>query len=224
MTICIFTGPTLPPAEAAKILDAEYLPPAAIGDVYKAAQKRPWAIGIIDGFFESTPSVLHKEVLWAMAQGVHVYGASSMGALRAAELERFGMVGVGRVFEAYRDGALSDDDEVAVRQGPAEAGYVAGSEAMVNLPATLARAREAGVRGGALLRGCSGLAEAVFYPERGWERLLPDAAAAGFDPEGCRRLAGWLPAGRVDQKRLDALALLRQVAGDRARDPAPKSV
>ena len=60
MTISIFTGPTLSPVEAAQVLDAEYLPPAAIGDVYKAAQKRPWAIGIIDGFFESTPSVWHK--------------------------------------------------------------------------------------------------------------------------------------------------------------------
>jgi hypothetical protein len=40
-----------------------------------------------------------------------------MGALRAAELHTFGMVGVGRVFEGYRDGVYEDDDEVAVVHG-----------------------------------------------------------------------------------------------------------
>ena len=46
-----------------------------------------------------------------------------MGALRAAELHVFGMVGVGRVFELFRDGLLEDDDEVAVAHGPADSGY-----------------------------------------------------------------------------------------------------
>ena len=52
-----------------------------------------------------------------MSQGIHVFGSASMGALRA-ELCPFGMVGVGRIFEAYRDGELEDDDEVAVIHGP----------------------------------------------------------------------------------------------------------
>ena len=87
----------------------------------------PQAIGIIDGYFQWAPAVWHKEILWAIQQGVHVFGAASMGALRAAELAPFGMRGVGRIFEAYRDGVLpgsgdepfEDDDEVAVVHGPA---------------------------------------------------------------------------------------------------------
>src|SRR5688572_32760283 len=51
--------------------------------------------------------------------GVRVFGAASMGALRAAELQPFGMIGVGQVFQAYRRGHLTDDDEVAVAHGPA---------------------------------------------------------------------------------------------------------
>ena len=51
MNICIFLGPTLPVAEAAKILDAVYLPPAAQGDVYLAAIDGAQAIGIVDGYF-----------------------------------------------------------------------------------------------------------------------------------------------------------------------------
>ena len=79
-------------------------PPAAQGDVYRAALSRPVAIGLVDGYFERVPAVWHKEILWALSQGIHVFGSASMGALRAAELAPFGMVGVGAIFEAYRDG------------------------------------------------------------------------------------------------------------------------
>ena len=89
MNVVVFTGPTLPERDARQYLEADYRPPAAIGDVYKAALSRPFAIGIIDGYYETTPSIWHKEVLWALKQGIHVYGAASMGALRAAELAAF---------------------------------------------------------------------------------------------------------------------------------------
>ena len=63
-----------------------------------------------------------------------------MGALRAAELWEFGMVGVGAVSAAYRDNDIEDDDEVAVIHGPAELDYLPLSEAMVNVRATVERA------------------------------------------------------------------------------------
>ncbi|MGH6930415.1 MAG: TfuA-like protein, partial [Dongiaceae bacterium] len=225
MTICIFTGPTLPRAEAAKVLDAEYLPPAAIGDVYKAAQKRPWAIGIIDGFFESTPSVWHKEVLWAMAQGIHVFGASSMGALRAAELADFGMVGVGAIFEAYRDGTLEDDDEVAVVHGPPELGYVQLNEAMVNIRATMRKATDDGVLSADTGRALIEIAKGLYYKNRSYDRVLSDAAAAGQLPnEELARLKSWLPKNQINQKRLDAVAMLRAIGEAQAAAGAPKAV
>src|SRR5512147_3214094 len=99
MNIVVFLGPTLAHTEARSVLDATYLPPAGQGDVYRAALKRPWAIGIVDGYFERVPAVWHKELLWAMSQGIHVFGAASMGALRALELAPFGMIGVGSVFD-----------------------------------------------------------------------------------------------------------------------------
>ena len=85
MNCIVFTGPTISPAEARAELDALYLPPVAQGDVYRAALRRPKAIGIIDGYFERVPAVWHKEILWAMAKGIHVLGSASMGALRAAD-------------------------------------------------------------------------------------------------------------------------------------------
>ena len=79
MTAFIFIGPTLSRQDALKELDAVYLPPAAQGDIYLAALKEPRAIGLIDGYFQGVPSVWHKEILWAMAQGIHVFGSASMG-------------------------------------------------------------------------------------------------------------------------------------------------
>src|SRR6185295_18286818 len=117
-------------------LAAIYLPPVSQGDVYRLARLGPRAIGIIDGYFDRVPAVWHKEILWALARGIHVFGSASMGALRAAELAAFGMLGVGEIFEAFRDGVLDDDAEVAVAHGQAESGYRATSEAMVNVRAT----------------------------------------------------------------------------------------
>src|SRR5205823_10627421 len=98
-------------AEARTELKTVYLPPAAEGDVYRVALHRPQAIGIIDGYFQSVPTVRHKEILWAMNCRIHVFGSASMGALRAAELLPFGMEGVGAVFELYRDGLFEDEDK-----------------------------------------------------------------------------------------------------------------
>ena len=49
---------------------------------------------------------------------------------------RFWHARVGRIFEAFRDGELEDDDEVAVVHGPAGLGHIQISEAMVNMRAT----------------------------------------------------------------------------------------
>ncbi len=104
MTAYVFAGPTISRDEVRAAADAGIvcLPPVAQGDLYRIAQGRPGAIGIIDGYFEGALSVWHKEILWAMAEGIHVFGSASMGALRAAELHAFGMRGIGPIFEAYR--------------------------------------------------------------------------------------------------------------------------
>ena len=81
-----FFGPSLPRAQAGRVLDAVYLPPVAQGDVYLAVKDGAEAIGSVDGYFQQVPSVWHKAILWALSKVVHVFGAASMGALRAPEL------------------------------------------------------------------------------------------------------------------------------------------
>jgi len=210
VTIYVFTGPTLAPSDAAAELDAIYLPPAAQGDVYLAAIEAPAAIGIIDGSFAHAPSIAHKEILWAMARGIRVYGSASMGALRAAELASFGMRGVGAIFEAFRRGELEDDDEVAVAHATAELEFRAQSEAMVNVRATLRAALAAGVLRPATHDALISAAKAMFYADRSYPALLAVAREAGLAPQReLDALRAWLPAGRVDAKRTDALAMLR---------------
>ncbi len=221
MRACIFAGPSLPPAARTAIPGVVWHPPAAQGDLYRAALGRPVAIGLIDGYFGSVASVWHKEILWAMAQGIHVYGAASIGALRAAELAAFGMHGVGEIFAAYRDGVLEDDDEVALLHGPVETGYLALSEPMVNLRASFAAAAAAGVvtaTQSALLVAC---AKALFYQERRIPDIIAAAERHGLPAATAAALSAWLPGGRVDQKRSDALELAARLAAHLAAPPPP---
>jgi hypothetical protein len=209
MSVYVFLGPTMPHEDAARDLNATYLPPVAQGDVARICLEKPKAIAIVDGYFESVPAVWHKEILFALQQGIAVFGASSMGALRAAELHPFGMVGVGAVFEAYRDGRLEDDDEVAVTHGPAELGYLSLSEAMVNIRRTLADAVAGGIVSVRTGRVLEETAKALPYRDRGYGRVLRLGGESGLPEDELARLRAWLPAGRVDQKREDARLMLR---------------
>jgi hypothetical protein len=222
MTAYVFAGPTLSRAEVGELCDAVCLPPAAQGDIFRAAQSRPRVIGIIDGYFEGAPSIWHKEILWAMSQGIHVLGSASMGALRAAELAEFGMLGIGEIFQSYRDGRLQDDDEVAVVHGPAETGYLALSEAMVNIRATLQRAEHEAVVVPATHTVLSRLAKELFYKNRTWDALLDRAAADQVSNAELDVLRRWLPDGRVDVKHADARAMLAAMRDLLATGPTPK--
>ncbi|TDJ44767.1 MAG: hypothetical protein E2O52_07650 [Gammaproteobacteria bacterium] len=217
----LFIGPSLPERESGEPPGFERRPPAAQGDVYRATLEKPRAIGIVDGYFHGVPAVWHKEILWAMTKGIHVFGAASMGALRAAELHPFGMRGVGRIFEAYRDGALSDDDEVALTHGPEELGYPGLSEPMVNIRATLDSAVSVGLVTDATRIELLALAKVQYYQSRTWETVLAAAECKAVRAEDVAALRARLPAGSIDQKRLDARELIDAMVCLLETDPAP---
>lgn len=219
----IFAGPSLPPAHRPVDPALEWRPPVRQGEVYDAALARPAIIGIVDGYFEVTPTVWHKEILWAMTHGIHVYGSASIGALRAAELHTFGMVGIGRVFEAYRDGVLCDDDEVAILHGPEELGYPAVTEAMVNIRATLDKAVAKGVLGPETAARLTEACGARFYKDRTWDALLR-LAADEPSASALTDFSGWLRTGAVDQKRTDASEMLAAIQAHLAAGVTPLTV
>ena len=210
--IVVFLGPSLPLAEAEAILEAIYLPPAGQSDLMSAVQVyQPDAIALIDGVFLSSPSTWHKEILYALGQGVAVYGASSMGALRAAETDTFGMVGVGEIYQMYASGALMDDDEVALVHGSAEAGYGALSEPMVNVRATLQLAQEQGGLDSELHQQLIALAKAIYFPERTFAAIFQRAEAAGMPTEAFISLRAFVQEHYVDLKCQDSRLLLERL-------------
>lgn len=213
----VFVGPSLPASEVrARVPDAQLAPPVAFGDVLRLAQrrKRPARIAIIDGYFERMAAVWHKEIVFALERGIEVWGAASMGALRAAELAPFGMKGVGAIYRGFARGELIADDEVAVAHLPAEHGYRVVSDALVNLRDGIARAPGLTARTRLALVE---LAKARFYRERTWATLIADARVAGLPRAQLARLAAW---PKPDRKAADARLLLGRLARTPPARPA----
>jgi hypothetical protein len=133
------------------------------------------------------------------------------------------MVGVGKVFASYASGELEDDDEVAVAHAGGAQEYAAASDAMVNIRATLASAASAQVISAESKQILETLAKEMFYADRSFDALLHRAAGRIPDLEH-QAFADWLPRGRVDQKRDDAIAMLREIREFLETDPAPRQV
>jgi hypothetical protein len=227
MTIHVFLGPSLPVDQARTLVQAEYHPPAQVGDIYELAIDRnlPTAIAIIDGRFEQVPAVWHKEILYLLSRGVRVFGAASMGALRAAELWPFGMEGVGEVFGLFRTGELEDDDEVAVSHADADYGYRPLSEAMVNVRAGLGAAVQQGIISPSVGLKLTSAVKTLFYPDRTWGAVYELAGACGLSAQNATELRSFIAERRPDSKKNDAIALLSNLAAMSAddfaqRDPA----
>ena len=219
MTAIVFVGPTLPSHEVPKHLNAEVLPPVQQGDVYRVAKDQPQAIGIIDGYFEGVPSVWHKEILWAMEQGIPVFGSASMGALRAAELADFGMIGVGGIFEDYHSGVLQDDDEVAVLHSPAELGFQPLSTPMVSIRATVKQALALGILAPESAAEILKHSKSQHYGRRNWN----DIGDVLGDLPGMAAFFEWLPEGKIDAKADDARAMLALMADCVSQGTLPPS-
>ncbi len=131
--VIVFAGPSVSHRLRGAYPDVAWRPPARRGDVLAVLVERPHTVVLIDGYYYQVAAVTHKELMYAIDADVRVVGAASLGALRAAELHRHGMEGVGQVFEWFRTGSLDGDDEVAVLHGPAELEYAATTIALVEL-------------------------------------------------------------------------------------------
>ena len=206
--IIVFLGPSLDQAAAERILSAHYLPPARRGDLLAAAEKGATIIGLIDGVFHQESAVAHREILAAIKKGVRVVGASSMGALRAAEMDTLGMVGIGEIYRMYKSGELESDDEVALVFDPSSG--LALSEPLINIRFTLKRAMREGIitleEHDLLLAS----ARSLFYPKRTYRAVVASTGDTIDDTIRVRFLE-WVSENTVDQKREDAVAALEYI-------------
>jgi hypothetical protein len=112
--IRVYTGLTLGRSAVQRILpNANFAFPIKRGDLRGAIDDGIHTVVIIDGKFHQDLAVTPDEIMDAMRCGVKIYGASSMGALRASELYPFGMVGHGLVFKHIKCSGDFRDDFVA---------------------------------------------------------------------------------------------------------------
>lgn len=205
----VFAGPSLHRAEPPPNSGIHYRGPAFQGDIYDAVQSGANVIGIIDGFFEAMSSVWHKEILFALSEGVRVFGSSSMGALRAAECAPFGMIGVGSIFGAYAGGRLVDDDAVAITHGPRELGYLPLTVPLVNVIWSLRSWLESNHISDAESDCLLAMARELHFKDRTWKRIIDGTSMSSGRSETIGQLA---KKKAVDQKALDALQLVAIVA------------
>ena len=180
--------------------------PVTRGGVLKAVIDGAVAIGIVDGRFEDTLSVWHKEILYALSLGVAVAGAASMGALRASECSAFGMIGIGEVYRRYATGQLTDDADVGQVHAPAELNYFALTEPLVNIEPTLAKMQAAELIDSAEEEDLWIRARVLHYKERTYRALFNGSSR--IDSPRAEVLLAWTTKNAVNQKRLDALELV----------------
>lgn len=214
--VAIFAGPSVYGLKDSLFDGFERCPPAACGDVYRAVSRGAEIIGLIDGYFENELSIWHKEILHALSNGVVVYGAASLGALRAAECAAFGMIGIGEIFESYDRGSRVADADVAVAHAPADLGFEPLTVAMVDVEATLADAERRGAIDQETAAAVLDAARRVHFSQRNWLNVLEPLGAKIPDAPG---LAGVLDDHHRSVKTSDAHLLLEEIRRRMGQSP-----
>ncbi|MDR2967829.1 MAG: TfuA-related McrA-glycine thioamidation protein [Methanobacteriaceae archaeon] len=201
----VFTGLSISHEEAMNILNVEYRAPVKRGDIIKAIKDFPKIIGIIDGVFHQSPAVGHKEIIEAIDKGITVVGGGSMGALRASELDSLGMIGIGYVYNAYANGKIESDDDVAVVFDPET--YEPLSEALVNIEYKLSLATEKRIINNSEKNEILKVAKSIYYPKRTYSKIFTESKISDKKKEKLIEFTSKI----IDIKKQDAIAVLEYI-------------
>ncbi|MCY1154488.1 MAG: putative TfuA domain protein core [Nitrososphaera sp.] len=209
----IFLGPSLSHEKARKIFDADYRPPARKGDFLRLAADFDvveMAIGFVDGvFLQDYPPTPIEVYHLARKNGVLLVGAASLGALRAVELEKFGMVGIGKIFQLYKTGKVNADDEVAVTFA-SEGDYQLQSEAMIDIRYNLYLAHKKGVINEKAKSMLVRLAKEIYFPHRKYTYILEEARNRYPMLESeINSFGSYIRSNRKSLKEMDAIRLVK---------------
>ena len=198
--------------EAKEILDSHddveviYKRPIKRGDLGHDIKENPDIIGIIDGVFHQNSSVGHKEILNVLNKGITVVGSSSMGALRASELDTLGMTGIGYVYEQYATGKVASDDDVAVMLDSET--LEALSEPLINMEYVFENAVSENIITENQKDELIKIAKSTFYPKRNYSQTL---SSSSLDDETKSKLIDFIRRS-VDIKKEDAKELITYIA------------
>ena len=198
----VFAGPSIYGISDNHFSELDLRPPAASGDILGAVEGGARIIGLIDGLYGDCAAVWHKEILYAISKGVIVAGAASMGALRAAECNDFGMIGLGEIYKSYKSGQRVSDADVAVSHAPSALQFRPLTTALVDAEATILKCEQHldPAKRDLLL----GAARRVHFARRTWRSIATEA--------GLGDVHTLLAANAVSIKRHDATRLLVALA------------
>jgi TfuA protein len=213
----IFLGPSLSHEKARQVLpDAEYLRPARKGDLAGLIAKRrnvdsPLLVGLVDGvFLQDYPPTPIEVYQLAVQPNITLVGSSSLGALRAVELEKFGMVGIGRVFNLFKAGKLDADDEVAVTFTEGDFGLL--SEAMIDIRYNLFLAYKKGFIDSKTRSALTRTAKQTYFPHRSYSYIIEETSRHYPDQRPSFEAFGnYISRNRKSLKEKDAYRLLEYV-------------
>ena len=204
----VFAGPSIFNIDKTLIREVILAAPIQQGDIIKAINSGVTSIGIIDGYFEDRPSIWHKEIIYALDLGVNVIGASSIGALRAVECEKFGMIGVGEIYQKYKNNEYCRDDYVSVLHSPKELNYRPLTDAHVNIEATLREAYKHDKLNKKNFDKLNGISQALYFKDRTYEAILK---ISNLSHKTNEVLSSWISNYKIDLKLQDAISLFQKI-------------
>ncbi|WP_342585360.1 TfuA-like protein [Ensifer aridi] len=194
----VFLGPSAPASDILSILpNAIIRPPARRGDLYASRILRHEFFLILDGAFGNVLSISPREVVDVVQDGAVVVGASSMGALRAADCFPAGVHGAGIIFRLFKARVISAEDEVAVLYRE-DRPFPALTEPLINMRIALRRATREGLLGASEAEEIISAAQSLHFTLRTWPSAYQKAG---------RHLAGEMLdfLNGIDTKRSDAV-------------------
>ncbi|MBU1172301.1 MAG: hypothetical protein KKD44_22320 [Proteobacteria bacterium] len=220
MKIIVFCGPTITDYEASGILKAEYRPPVTHGDLISCVYAdKPDVIVIIDGAFIDHLTVWHNEINEAMNKGIMVFGASAMGAIRAAELKMWGMQGIGEVFNLIENGTIEADDEVLCDFTLIDGMYHKKTISVVNLRFILNKATDKALISQGQSDDILNVVQAMYYKERSPDKIISLCIDKGIlTSKESSSLFKYISLSRSDIQKQDAILCLETVGKLRVED------
>ncbi|MBT3296014.1 MAG: hypothetical protein HN919_05230 [Verrucomicrobia bacterium] len=199
--------------------DQVWCGPAEQGDMVAAVLDGFETILLIDGYFYTKFPCTTFEVMVALEQGLNVCGTASIGALRAVELDRYGMIGVGYVYDYLKRQAIKPYHVVAQTY---DAQDCALTTPLIQILYFLSCAEDAGVVSPSERCALDALAGTIHFTCLSFDAFFRRVAAAQGDGIATALRTYLATAGDdgFDIKQRDALQLLAEYKARLAARPA----
>ena len=209
----VFAGPSIELVDEVVRSRAVLHPPVRHGDLTRlAADHRPGILLIVDGVFGFEMAITPREIRQMIEAGWRVFGAASMGAMRAAELWPQGMIGLGDIYTLFRTGGLKSDADVAVLFGGDALREITIS--MVQVRFLIQYLRHFHGLSGLDARRMQALANSIYWAERDEAALIRSWQASGVGETNIARFAALLRDPRLHPKKRDAAYAMASLVAD----------